>query len=253
MQYETSKQLKKLNGEIKVVLDEEVQKTKEQVETQGLMIDENKEELEARIEQLSNEISNVGAKANKSTGSGGPELKAIKELAKDLEDRVDTLEYNYKKHLTQTEENTESLKTMKDVAAKRSARKEKPSRDEAKKTVDTNTKSNNSAPGFSPEQLQDLETEILQKADDNVQDKMDEVFTSISDMEIKLKKLIEVANEKSQGTNQRVDDIQVEVQKLQEEGIKLEEKAKVGSESLVQIDAVKQSVLQVQDKVLKAE
>lgn len=72
-----------------------------------------------------NDLNSVGAKANKGGGAGGPEIKAMKDLVKSLEDRVDTLEYNYKKHITQTEENTDDLKTMKDVAKKRSARKDK--------------------------------------------------------------------------------------------------------------------------------
>ena len=72
-----------------------------------------------------NELSNVGAKANKGGGSGGPELKKVNEMAQALEDRVDTLELDYKKHIKQTEENCDYIKAQKEVAAKRSARKEK--------------------------------------------------------------------------------------------------------------------------------
>ena len=47
-----------------------MKKTKEEVETQGLMITENKEELNERIDQLMNENSNKP----KGGGGGGPEL-----------------------------------------------------------------------------------------------------------------------------------------------------------------------------------
>lgn len=40
-----------------------------------------------------------------------------------------------------------------------------------------------------------MEADILAKASDAVDDKLDEVFTAVSDMEIKLMKLIEKANE----------------------------------------------------------
>ena len=151
-----------------------------------------------------NDVSNAASKSNRGGGTGGPELKAVKELAKSLEDRVDTLEYDYKKHSKQTEENTDNIETMKGVAAKRSARKDKSpkptsSRVEFKAAQDTGktNKTNleiqtisSAAPGISAEQLEEMEADILAKADDAVNDKMDEVFTSISDMEIKLKKLI---------------------------------------------------------------
>ena len=68
--------------------------------------------------------------------------------------------------------------------------------------------------GLTGEQLEEMTEDILARASDSVDDKLDEVFTSISSMEIKLKKLIEKANEQAEGTIVRVDKIEEDVKKL---------------------------------------
>lgn len=68
--------------------------------------------------------------------------------------------------------------------------------------------------GLTGEQLEEMTEDILARASDAVDDKLDEVFTSISSMEIKLKKLIEKANEQAEGTIVRVDKIEEDVKKL---------------------------------------
>ena len=68
--------------------------------------------------------------------------------------------------------------------------------------------------GLTGEQLEEITEDILARAGDAVDDKLDEVFTSISSMEIKLKKLIEKANEQAEGTIVRVDKIEEDVKKL---------------------------------------
>ena len=97
-----------------------MKKTKEEVETQGLMITENKEELNERIDQLMNENANK----SKGGGGGGPELVKLSKLAKSLDERVIDLEADYKVHKQQTDDNTDDLKAMKETQIKRSARKD---------------------------------------------------------------------------------------------------------------------------------